>query len=89
MTGTIRNMFIWRKLITLKLGTAILLKPGIILGGVLQHECPLSRSIGYFLEPIILLAPFSKKPLGLTLKGITTDEHDLSVRFPCTSFLKC
>lgn len=61
-------------------GTAILLKPGIISGGPVSHECPLSRSIGYFLEPIIMLAPFAKKPLQLTLRGITTDEHDLSVR---------
>ncbi|KIM87244.1 hypothetical protein PILCRDRAFT_305539 [Piloderma croceum F 1598] len=60
-------------------GTAILLKPGIILGGPVSHECPLSRSIGYFLEPIIMLAPFAKKPLQLTLRGITTDDHDLSV----------
>ncbi|KII88345.1 hypothetical protein PLICRDRAFT_140467 [Plicaturopsis crispa FD-325 SS-3] len=59
-------------------GTAILLKPGIIAGGPVTHECPLSRSIGYFLEPVIMLAPFSKKPLQLTIRGITTDEHDLS-----------
>ncbi|KAF8201525.1 RNA 3'-terminal phosphate cyclase/enolpyruvate transferase [Pholiota molesta] len=59
-------------------GTAILLKPGIILGGTLQHECPLSRAIGYFLEPVIMLAPFAKKPMNITLKGITTDDHDLS-----------
>ncbi|TFK30198.1 18S rRNA biogenesis protein [Coprinopsis marcescibilis] len=60
-------------------GSAILVKPGIIAGGPVQHECPLSRSIGYFLEPVIMMAPFSKRPLLLTLKGITTDEHDLSV----------
>ncbi|KAG2020137.1 RNA-3'-phosphate cyclase [Coprinopsis cinerea AmutBmut pab1-1] len=60
-------------------GTAILVKPGIIAGGPVQHECPLSRSIGYFLEPIIMLAPFAKRPFQLTLRGITTDEHDLSV----------
>ena len=66
--------------IQIQSGTAILLKPGIIAGGSLQHECPLSRSIGYFLEPIIMLAPFAKKPINLTIKGITTDEHDLSVR---------
>ncbi|KAF8798189.1 18S rRNA biogenesis protein [Phlegmacium glaucopus] len=59
-------------------GTAILLRPGIILGGTLQHDCPTSRSIGYFLEAIVKLAPFAKKPIHLTLKGITTDEHDLS-----------
>ena len=27
-----------------------------------------------------MLAPFSKKPLALTLRGITTDDRDLSVR---------
>ncbi|KAI0726650.1 18S rRNA biogenesis protein [Fomitopsis betulina] len=60
-------------------GTAILLKPGVIVGGAVTHECPLSRSIGYFLEPVIMLAPFSKKPLQLTLRGITSDDRDLSV----------
>ncbi|KAI9446084.1 18S rRNA biogenesis protein [Lactarius indigo] len=60
-------------------GTAILVKPGIIAGGPVAHECPTSRSIGYFLEPIIMLAPFSKKPLSLTLRGITSDDKDLSV----------
>jgi RNA 3'-terminal phosphate cyclase-like protein len=60
-------------------GTAILFRPGVLTGGPVVHECPLSRSIGYFLEPIVALAPFSKKPLMLTLKGITTDEKDLSV----------
>lgn len=65
-------------------GTAILLKPGIILGGSLSHECPLSRSVGYYLEPIAMLAPFAKKPFELTLHGITTDDKDLSVRhIPC------
>jgi RNA 3'-terminal phosphate cyclase-like protein len=60
-------------------GTAILLKPGVLTGGPIIHDCPLSRSVGYFLEPIVALAPFSKKPLMLTLRGITTDEKDLSV----------
>ncbi|CAE6357346.1 unnamed protein product [Rhizoctonia solani] len=61
-------------------GTSVLVKPGIISGGPVTHECPLSRSIGYFLEPLVAIAPFSKKPLSLTLKGITSDEKDLSVR---------
>ncbi|KAF5330851.1 hypothetical protein D9619_005612 [Psilocybe cf. subviscida] len=59
-------------------GTAILLKPGVISGGTLVHDCPTSRAIGYFAEPIIMLAPFAKKPMNLTLKGITTDPFDLS-----------
>ena len=61
-------------------GTSILLKPGIIHGGPVVHDCPLSRSMGYFLEPAVMLAPFAKKPLQLTLRGITTDDQDLSVR---------
>jgi RNA 3'-terminal phosphate cyclase-like protein len=60
------------------LGTAILLKPGVIIGGPVVHDCPLSRSLGYFLEPIIMLAPFAKRPLQLTLRGVTTDSADLS-----------
>ncbi|KAF9813134.1 hypothetical protein IEO21_05745 [Rhodonia placenta] len=60
-------------------GTAILLKPGVIAGGPVVHDCPTSRSVGYFLEPVIMLAPFSKKPLQLTLRGITSDDQDLSV----------
>jgi RNA 3'-terminal phosphate cyclase-like protein len=47
----------------------------------MQHDCPTSRAIGYFLEPVIMLAPFAKRPMNITVKGITTDEHDLSVRF--------
>ncbi len=67
-------------LIRLYKGTAILLKPGIIAGGSVTHDCPLSRSIGYFLEPVVMLAPFAKKPMQLTLRGITSDDRDLSVR---------
>ncbi|TRM62629.1 RNA 3'-terminal phosphate cyclase/enolpyruvate transferase [Schizophyllum amplum] len=60
-------------------GTAILVKPGIIAGGALTHDCPLSQAIGYYLEPIIMLAPFAKKPVQLTLRGVTTDGKNLSV----------
>lgn len=60
-------------------GTTILIKPGIINGGPVTHECPTSRSVGYFLEPVLMLAPFAKKPLNLTITGVTTDDKDLSV----------
>lgn len=60
-------------------GTSILLKPGIISGGPVSHDCPLSRSVGYYLEPMLLVAPFAKMPLSLTLRGITTNDEDLSV----------
>ncbi|KAL5532656.1 hypothetical protein ACEPAF_4430 [Sanghuangporus sanghuang] len=60
-------------------GTSVLVKPGVVVGGSITHDCPLSRSVGYFLEPLIMIAPFAKKPLNLTLRGITTDDRDLSV----------
>ncbi|KAL7750747.1 hypothetical protein RI367_003704 [Sorochytrium milnesiophthora] len=58
-------------------GTSLLFVPGILIGGQCSHECPTSRAIGYFLEPVIALAPFSKKPIALTLTGITSDDHSL------------
>ena len=61
-------------------GTSVLFSPGTLLGGTLKHDCPLSRAVGWFLEPILALAPFCKRELILTLSGITTDSQDASVR---------
>lgn len=42
-------------------GTALRYRPGIITGGSgLVHECGTSRAIGYFIEPLIAIAPFAK-----------------------------
>ncbi|KAI3762097.1 hypothetical protein L1987_52520 [Smallanthus sonchifolius] len=61
-------------------GTKLKYKPGIVMGGrYLEHDCGLSRSIGYFLEPLIVLGLFGKKPLSIKLKGITNDSKDPSV----------
>jgi RNA 3'-terminal phosphate cyclase-like protein len=60
-------------------GTEVYYKPGIIIGGTIIHNCPTSRSIGYFLEGIIGLAPFGKQPLNITFNGITNDDQDPSV----------
>lgn len=49
------------------------------MGGKVDHDCNLQRSIGYFLEALILLAPFTKKPIRATLRGITSDQTDPSV----------
>ncbi|KAL5747769.1 hypothetical protein ACOSP7_024783 [Xanthoceras sorbifolium] len=58
-------------------GTKLKYKPGTVMGGkYLVHDCGVSRSIGYFLEPLILLALFAKKPLSIRLKGITNDSKD-------------
>lgn len=78
-------------------------KPGSITGGMVTHDCGKTRSIGYFLEGIMPLAPFSKAPFALTLTGITNTEEDVSVRcllrrqliivftfrFPCASRRLC
>lgn len=45
----------------------------------MEHDCNLQRSIGYYLEPLIMLAPFMKNPLKAVLKGVTNDPTDPSV----------
>ncbi|GAA5932498.1 hypothetical protein JCM1841_000229 [Sporobolomyces salmonicolor] len=60
-------------------GTSLLFHPGTIAGGAVTHQCPNERSVGWFLEPLLALAPFGKKDLVLTLRGITTDGRDASV----------
>ncbi|PIN10061.1 RNA 3'-terminal phosphate cyclase [Handroanthus impetiginosus] len=61
-------------------GTKLKYKPGIVMGGRhLVHDCGTSRAIGYFLEPLIVLGLFGKKPLTIRLKGITNDSKDPSV----------
>ncbi|KAF5198199.1 RNA 3'-terminal phosphate cyclase-like protein [Thalictrum thalictroides] len=61
-------------------GTKLKYKPGVIIGGKhLVHDCGFSRSIGYFLEPLLLLAIFGKKALSIRLAGITNDSNDPTV----------
>ena len=38
-------------------------KPGLVAGGSITHDCGKSRGIGYFLEALILLGLYAKKPL--------------------------
>jgi RNA 3'-terminal phosphate cyclase-like protein len=43
-------------------GTRLRYTPGVIAGGgSLEHDCGTSRAIGYFLEPLVVLALFGKK----------------------------
>lgn len=60
-------------------GTSLLYHPGLLIGGKIEHDCDLQRSIGYFLEVIMCLAPFTKKPVHAVLRGITNDQVDPSV----------
>lgn len=60
-------------------GTTLRYKPGQIVGGDgLVHTCPPSRGLTYFLEGLILLAPFAKAPLSIRLKGVTNGSVDPS-----------
>lgn len=64
---------------TYNVGTSIYYKPGLLEGGAIEHDCSQQRSIGYYLEPIIMLAPFAKYPLKITLRGVTSGPDDPSV----------
>jgi RNA 3'-terminal phosphate cyclase-like protein len=59
-------------------GTALEYIPGVLQGGTVVHQCN-GRSIGYFLESLIILGPFCKQPLQVTLNGITNDNIDVTV----------
>ncbi|XP_028660773.2 RNA 3'-terminal phosphate cyclase-like protein [Erpetoichthys calabaricus] len=60
-------------------GTTLYFQPGLLYGGQVEHDCCPERSIGYYLEVLIALAPFMKNSLKATLKGVTNDQQDPSV----------
>ncbi|GAA5872405.1 hypothetical protein JCM3774_004511 [Rhodotorula dairenensis] len=63
-------------------GTSLLFHPGTIQNGSVTHSCPTEgggRAVGWYLEPLLALAPFGKKDLVLTLRGVTTNGIDASV----------
>lgn len=60
-------------------GTTLYYKPGILIGGRVEHDCGKSRSIGYYLEALALLAPFGKQPLHAILSGITNHNDNLDI----------
>lgn len=60
-------------------GTTVVYRPGLLFGGEVEASFPASRGIGYFLEPVLLLAPFCKQKLTLTCHGTTSHPLDPSV----------
>lgn len=54
-------------------------QPGLIHGGDLVLDCGTKRCISYYLETLLLLAPFCKVPLRAKLKGVTNAPGELSV----------
>lgn len=55
-------------------GTQLKFQPGLLTGGIIEHDCCKQRSIGYYLELIFMLAPFFKKGLKITLRGVTNND---------------
>ncbi|KAL0119465.1 hypothetical protein PUN28_007749 [Cardiocondyla obscurior] len=60
-------------------GTSLYYNPGLLNGGELEHDCSLQRGIAYYLEAIMILAPFCKNHIGLKLRGVTNNSIDPSV----------
>ncbi|ODV58654.1 rRNA-processing endoribonuclease [Ascoidea rubescens DSM 1968] len=60
-------------------GTTVNYKPGLIIGGQITHNCPITKPIGYFLEPILYLAPFSKKKFSIVFTGVTSNKQDITI----------
>lgn len=61
-------------------GTSLVFKPGMLVGGEeLVHQCPNSRSLGYYLEALAVLAPFCQQPTEMTIAGPTYHPKDISV----------
>uniref|UniRef100_A0A0M3IES2 RNA 3'-terminal phosphate cyclase-like protein n=1 Tax=Ascaris lumbricoides TaxID=6252 RepID=A0A0M3IES2_ASCLU len=60
-------------------GSRVRFVPGIIQGGSVSLDCGNSRCISYFLEPLLMLAPFCKRPLSARLTGVTNAPKELSV----------
>lgn len=68
-------------------GTEVYVKPGLVMGGSVVHQCPESRAVGWFAEPLLLLGLFGKQELKLTLRGITSNARDVSVSFHQACFI--
>ena len=61
------------------IGTSLYYNPGLLQGGKIEHDCNKQRGIGYYLEVVIMLAPFAKMSVNITLKGVTIAPDDPSV----------
>ncbi|KAH3672357.1 hypothetical protein WICMUC_004329 [Wickerhamomyces mucosus] len=57
-------------------GTTLIYYPGLITGGTFTHNCPPSKSVGYFIELVLYIAPFAKKKINATFKGLTSSHED-------------
>ena len=62
-------------------GTTLIFKPGVLYGGKIEHDCNNERSISYYLEVLLCLAPFCKHSVNATLRGVTNAPSEPSVDY--------
>jgi RNA 3'-terminal phosphate cyclase-like protein len=60
-------------------GTSLKLKPGLIVGGTITHDCGKTKCIGWFIEGILPLIIYGKTATRVEFTGVTNDAVDLSV----------
>ncbi|KAL7058077.1 hypothetical protein AAHC03_016944 [Spirometra sp. Aus1] len=60
-------------------GCVVNFSPGSLIGGEHSFDCSNERGLGYFLEPLLLLSPFTKTCMSLKLTGVTNNSIDPSV----------
>ncbi|KAG7192760.1 rRNA-processing endoribonuclease [Scheffersomyces spartinae] len=58
-------------------GTTVIYRPGLIIGGELNHVCTGQKPVGYYIEPMLYLAPFLKKKFSIVFKGLTASDKTL------------
>ena len=62
-------------------GSRISYRPGILVGGQIEHDCNPNRSLGYYLEVLLMVAPFCKEPIKARLRGVTNASGEVSVDY--------
>ncbi|GMT33340.1 hypothetical protein PFISCL1PPCAC_24637 [Pristionchus fissidentatus] len=68
-------------------GTRLRFTPGVLLGGEASLNCGLTRCISFYLETLLLISPFCKKPLRVKLEGVTNAPGEISVEAIRTAWL--
>ena len=58
---------------------SLLYRPGQLVGGELEHDCSVERGITYYLEAVMVLAPFCKKPVDIKLRGVTNNTTGINL----------
>lgn len=68
-------------------GTTLIYRPGLIIGGSFNHNCPNNTSISYYLLPMLLLGPFSKNKFSIIFKGLTSKKGEPGLDFVKWAYL--